>query len=69
MTKSTPGTICWRQLSVKPQAQAHTQIVDRLYLFENLDGSGFTANLPVDADSIVLGLSGPELFERVRDEG
>jgi hypothetical protein len=53
-------------LSVKPQAQAYTRVADALYLFESLDGSGFTAKLPVDEDRIVLDY--PELFARVRDE-
>jgi hypothetical protein len=53
-------------LSVKPQAQAYTRVEGGLYLFESLDGSGFTAKLPVDEDRIVLDY--PELFERVRDE-
>jgi hypothetical protein len=51
-------------LTVKPQAQAYTRVRDRLYLFENLDGSGFTAELPVDKDGLVLDY--PELFRRVK---
>lgn len=51
-------------LTVRPQAQAYTRLADRLYLFENLDGSGFQAELPVDEEGIVLDY--PELFERVR---
>ena len=51
-------------LTVQPQAQAYTRLADRLYLFENLDGSGFRAELPVDDDGIVLDY--PELFRRVR---
>jgi hypothetical protein len=38
-------------------------MADRLYLFENLDGSGFRAELPVDEDCIVLDY--PDLFRRV----
>jgi uncharacterized protein len=34
-----------------------------LYLFENLDGSDFKAELPVDEDGIVIDY--PELFLRV----
>jgi uncharacterized protein len=57
---SAPG------LTVHPQPQAYTRLADRLYLFENLDGSGFTARLPVDEDGIVLDY--PALFRRVADE-
>ena len=55
---SAPG------LTVHSQAQAYTRLGDRLYLFENLDGSGFRAELPVDEDGIVLDY--PNLFRRVR---
>jgi hypothetical protein len=51
-------------LTVHPQSQAYTRLADRLYLFENLDGSGFRAELAVDEDGIVLDY--PELFRRVR---
>jgi hypothetical protein len=50
-------------LSVRPQPQAYTRTADRRYLFENLDGSGFTAELPVDDEGIVLDY--PGLFRRV----
>jgi uncharacterized protein len=50
-------------LTVHAQPQAYTRLADRLYLFENLDGSGFTAELAVDEDSIVLDY--PNLFRRV----
>jgi uncharacterized protein len=50
-------------LTVRPQPQAYTRVNDKLYLFENLDGSGFKAELPVDEDGIVLDY--PELFRRV----
>jgi uncharacterized protein len=50
-------------LTVQPQLQAYTRVADRLYLFENLDGSGFRAELPVDEDGIVLDY--PDLFRRV----
>ena len=50
-------------LTVRPQRQAYTRLAERLYLFENLDGSGFKADLPVDDDGVVLDY--PELFERV----
>ena len=50
-------------LTVHPQPQAYTRLADRLYLFENLDSSGFRAELPVDEDGIVLDY--PDLFRRV----
>ena len=50
-------------LSVRAQPQAYTRLADRLYLFENLDGSGFKAELPVDEDGVVLNY--PDLFRRV----
>jgi uncharacterized protein len=53
-------------LTVHPQAQAYTRIAERLYLFENLDDSGFKAELPVDEDDIVLDY--PDLFRRVKDD-
>ncbi|KJS33620.1 MAG: hypothetical protein VR64_02495 [Desulfatitalea sp. BRH_c12] len=54
-------------LTVHAQLQAYTPIADRLYLFENLDGSGFQAVLPVDEDGIVLDY--PGLFRRVKENG
>lgn len=51
-------------LTVHPQPQAYTRLADRLYLFENLDGSGFRAELAVDEDGIVLDY--PDLFRRVQ---
>ena len=53
-------------LTVHPQAQAYTRLADRRYLFENLDGSGFRAELAVDEDGVVLDY--PGFFRRVRDE-
>jgi uncharacterized protein len=53
------------ELTIRPQAQAYTRLADQLYLFENLDGSGFRAELPVDGDGIVLDY--PDLFRRVED--
>jgi uncharacterized protein len=53
-------------LTVHPQPQAYTRIAERLYLFENLDGSGFKAELPVDEDDIVVDY--PDLFRRVKDD-
>ena len=50
-------------LTVHPQPQAYTRLADRLYLFENLDGSDFRAELAVDEDGIVLDY--PDLFRSV----
>jgi hypothetical protein len=52
-------------LTVHPQPQAYTRLADRLYRFENLDGSGFEAQLPIDEHGIVLDY--PGLFRRVGD--
>jgi hypothetical protein len=52
-------------LTVHPQPQAYTRLGNRLYLFENLDGSGFEAQLSVDEDGIVLDY--PDLFQRVKE--
>jgi hypothetical protein len=54
-------------LTVRPQPQAYTRLADRLYLFESLDGGGFSAELPVDEDGIVLDY--PGLFRRLVDSG
>jgi uncharacterized protein len=54
------------ELTVHAVPQAYTRLADRLYLFENLDGSGFRAELPVDEAGIVLDY--PGLFRRVRSE-
>lgn len=50
-------------LTIKAQPQAYTRLAERRYLFENLDGSGFRAELAVDEDGIVLDY--PGLFRRV----
>lgn len=50
-------------LTFHAQPQAYTRLADRLYRFENLDGSGFSAELPVDRDGIVLDY--PQLFRRL----
>ena len=55
--------LCAPELTVRAQPQAYTRLADHLYLFENLDGSGFHAKLPVDEDGIVLDY--PDLFRRV----
>ena len=51
-------------LTFHAQPQAYTRRSDSLYLFENLDGTGFRAELPVDNAGIVLDY--PELFRRVK---
>jgi hypothetical protein len=53
-------------LAVHPQPQAYTRLDDRLYLFENLDGTGFRAELPVDEEGIVVDY--PDLFRRVKED-
>ncbi|MDX5445055.1 MAG: putative glycolipid-binding domain-containing protein [Zoogloeaceae bacterium] len=50
-------------LTIQAKAQAYTRLADRLYLFESLDGSGFTAELAVDEAGFVLDY--PCLFTRV----
>lgn len=54
-------------LTVQPQPQAYTRLAERRYRYESLDGSGFSAELPVDADGIVLDY--PGLFRRVHAPG
>ncbi len=51
------------ELTVAPQPQAYTRLASTRYLFENLDGSGFRAELEVDELGIVLDY--PKLFQRV----
>jgi hypothetical protein len=51
-------------LTVYPRPQAYTRLAERLYLFENLDGSGFRAELRVDEDGVVLDY--PDLFRRIK---
>jgi uncharacterized protein len=52
------------ELIVRPMRQGYTRLADRLYLFENLEGSGFRAELPVDEDDVVLDYQG--VFRRIR---
>ena len=52
------------ELTVHRVPQAYTRLGARAYLFENLDGSGFRAELPVDDDGIVLDYPGH--FRRTR---
>jgi uncharacterized protein len=49
-------------LTFHTQPQAYTRLADRLYLFENLDGTGFQAELLVDEDGVVVDY--PDLFRR-----
>ena len=49
-------------LTFRAQPQAYTRLAERVYLFENLDGSGFRAELSVDADGIVVDY--PDFFRR-----
>jgi hypothetical protein len=53
-------------LPVHAKPQAYSRLADRLYLFENLDGSGFKVELPVDEEGIVEDY--PNLFRRVRSD-
>lgn len=55
--------ICAPDLTIRAQSQAYTRLDDRLYRFENLDGSGFEADLTVDADGLVTDY--PGYFARV----
>ena len=41
-------------LTVRPMRQGYTRLADRRYLYESLEGSGFRAELDVDADGVVL---------------
>ena len=50
-------------LTVRPVPQAYTRLGDRRYLFENLDGSGFSAELTTDGEGLVIDY--PGLFRRV----
>jgi hypothetical protein len=50
------------ELGVEPDPQRYTRLGDRLYRYESRD-SNFTADLPLDADSLVLDY--PGLFRRV----
>ncbi len=51
------------ELTVRPMRQGYTRLADRRYLFENLEGSGFRAELAVDADGVILDYEG--VFRRV----
>lgn len=67
MAERREGRVAWiyaPDLTIKAQPQAYTRLDKRTYLFESLDGSGFKARLPVDAQRLVLDY--PKLFRRVR---
>lgn len=51
------------ELTVTPKAQAYTRLAERSYLFESLDGDGFSAMLEVDERGFVVDY--PGLFMRV----
>jgi hypothetical protein len=51
-------------LSVRPMRQGYTRLAERLYRYENLEGSEFRAELSVDADGVVLDYEG--VFRRIR---
>jgi hypothetical protein len=52
-------------LTARAQPQAYTRVADRCYLFENLDGTSFSAELAVDEGGIVLDY--PGLFRRAME--
>lgn len=49
-------------LTLSLQRQAYTRISAQRYLFESLDGTGFTATLSFDADGLIIDY--PQLFRR-----
>jgi uncharacterized protein len=50
-------------LTVQAKRQAYTRLDERVYLFEDLEGSGFQVRLAVDDDGVVVDY--PGLFERI----
>lgn len=50
-------------ITYRAMRQGYTRLGPRLYRYENLDGSGFTAELPVDAEGIVIDYQG--VFRRL----
>ncbi|RYG13396.1 MAG: hypothetical protein EON92_05615 [Burkholderiales bacterium] len=50
------------EMSVQAQPQAYTRLQEDVYRFENLDGSGFKADLRVDNEGVVVEY--PGLFKR-----
>jgi hypothetical protein len=50
-------------LTVRPMRQGYTRLADQLYLYENLDGSEFRAELAVDEEGVVLDYQG--VFRRI----
>jgi uncharacterized protein len=51
-------------MTVAAQPQAYTRLDDHLYRFENLDGSGFQADLRFDEHGLVVEY--PDLFRRIK---
>jgi hypothetical protein len=51
-------------MTVRAQPQAYTRLEEHLYRFENLDGSGFHADLRVDDQGLVIDY--PGLFRRIQ---
>jgi len=51
------------EITVKAMPQGYTRLEPNLYRYENLDGSGFTALLPVDDQGLVVDYQG--LFKRI----
>lgn len=52
------------ELTVRPMRQGYTRLANRLYRYDNLEGSGFRAELIVDEDGVVVDYQG--VFRRVR---
>lgn len=51
------------EITVKPMRQGYTRLQPNLYRYENLDGSGFTALLPVDDYGLIQDYEG--IFRRL----
>jgi uncharacterized protein len=51
------------ELTVRPMRQGYTRLAERRYLYENLEGSEFRAELTVDDDDVVLDYQG--VFRRI----
>jgi hypothetical protein len=50
-------------LTVRPMRQGYTRLAERRYLYENLEGSEFRAEIAVDEDGVVLDYEG--VFRRI----
>jgi hypothetical protein len=51
------------ELTVRPMRQGYTRLAERRYLYENLEGSDFRAEVTVDEDDVVLDYQG--VFRRI----